>query len=77
LSKIRRGFATATQGSVSGSLRGTGVAMLKKGGECSNKSTLWVPDTVIGYYKHEGQTHQVDVANQLRELILKQKIRQN
>ncbi|GKF20124.1 senescence-associated gene 21, mitochondrial-like protein [Tanacetum coccineum] len=74
----RQGFAIATQGSVSGSLKGTGVAMLKKGGEAdSKKSTPWVPDPVTGYYKPEGQINQVDVADQLRELILKQKNRQN
>lgn len=73
----RRGFATATQGSVSGSVRGSGVAMMKKGGEDSKKSTSWVPDPVTGYYKPEGQTNQVDAADQLRELILKQKNRQN
>ncbi|GJZ77395.1 late embryogenesis abundant protein, LEA5 [Tanacetum coccineum] len=73
----RRGFATVAQGSVSGSLRGSGVALLKKGGEDSKKSTPWVPDPVTGYYKPEGQTNQVDVADQLRELIMKQKNRQN
>ncbi|GKB42507.1 late embryogenesis abundant protein, LEA5 [Tanacetum coccineum] len=73
----RRGFATAAQGSVSGSQRGNnGVAMLKKGGEDLKKSTSWVPDPVTGYYKPEGQTNQVDVVDQLRELLLKQKNRQ-
>ncbi|PWA64770.1 late embryogenesis abundant protein, LEA5-type [Artemisia annua] len=73
----RRGIVTATQGSVSGSVRGSGVAMMKKGGEDSTKSSSWVPDPVTGYYKPEGQTNEVDVADQLRELILKQKNRQN
>ncbi|GJV44834.1 reverse transcriptase domain-containing protein [Tanacetum coccineum] len=40
----RRGFATATQGSVSGSVRGSGIAMMKKATEDSKKSTPWVPD---------------------------------
>ncbi|CAH1447520.1 unnamed protein product [Lactuca virosa] len=70
----RRGYAAATSsGSVSGSVRGSGVAMMKKGGEESKKSsTPWVPDPVTGYYKPEGQTNQVDAAD-LRELLLKQK----
>ncbi|KAL7582925.1 protein SENESCENCE-ASSOCIATED GENE 21, mitochondrial [Lactuca sativa] len=66
----RRGYAAATS---SGSVRGSGVAMMKKGGEESKKSsTPWVPDPVTGYYKPEGQTNQVDAAD-LRELLLKQK----
>ncbi|KAL7582927.1 protein SENESCENCE-ASSOCIATED GENE 21, mitochondrial [Lactuca sativa] len=72
----RRGFATATQGSVSGSLRGSGVGMMKKGGEESKKSTPWVPDPVTGYYKPESQINQVDAA-ELRELLSKQKNRQH
>ncbi|XP_024981907.1 protein SENESCENCE-ASSOCIATED GENE 21, mitochondrial-like [Cynara cardunculus var. scolymus] len=66
----RRGFATATQG-ISGT-KGSGVAMMKKGGEESKKSTSWVPDPVTGYYKPEGQIKQVDGA-ELRELVPKQK----
>ncbi|GJY28043.1 late embryogenesis abundant protein, LEA5 [Tanacetum coccineum] len=95
------------KGGVFGSLRGTGLAMLKKegeadsmkrrkicncdsrecirmpkgkwrcnaekGGEDSKKSTPWIPDPVTGYHKPEGRTNQVDVVDQLRELILKQK----
>nr|XP_043635801.1 protein SENESCENCE-ASSOCIATED GENE 21, mitochondrial-like [Erigeron canadensis] len=72
----RRGFATATQGSVSGNVRGSGVAMMKKASEDSKKSTPWVPDPVTGYYKPEGQTNQLDAA-ELRELLFKQKNRQN
>ena len=72
----RRGFATAAHGSVSGSVRGSGVAMMKKGGEESKKSTPWVPDPVTGYYKPEGQTNQIDAAD-LRELLLKQKTRRH
>ncbi|XP_071717029.1 protein SENESCENCE-ASSOCIATED GENE 21, mitochondrial-like [Rutidosis leptorrhynchoides] len=68
----RRGFASATQGSVTGSVRGSGVAMMKKASEESKKSTPWVPDPVTGYYKPEGQTNQVDAA-ELRELLFKQK----
>ena len=72
----RRGFATATQGSVYGSVRGSGVAMMKKGGEDPKKSTPWVPDPVTGYYKPEGQPEEVDAA-ELRELLFKQKNRRN
>ncbi|KAF5762826.1 putative Late embryogenesis abundant protein, LEA_3 subgroup [Helianthus annuus] len=68
----RRGFATATQGSVTGSVRGTGVAMMAKVNEESKKSTPWVPDPVTGYYKPEGQTNEIDAA-ELREMLLKQK----
>ncbi|KAM0053942.1 putative Late embryogenesis abundant protein, LEA_3 subgroup [Helianthus debilis subsp. tardiflorus] len=67
----RRGFATATQGSVTGSVRGTGVAMMAKN-EKPKKSTPWVPDPVTGYYKPEGQTNEIDAA-ELREMLLKQK----
>ncbi|PWA66284.1 late embryogenesis abundant protein, LEA5-type [Artemisia annua] len=74
----RRGFATATQGrSVSGNVRGSGIAMMKKATEDSKKSTPWVPDPVTGYYKPEGQTSQVDSADQIYELLLKQKNRRN
>ncbi|KAI3805911.1 hypothetical protein L1987_21799 [Smallanthus sonchifolius] len=69
----RRGFAT---GSVSGSVRGSEVAVMKKAGEESKKSTTWIPDPVTGYYKPEGQIKQVDAA-ELRELPLKQKNRRN
>ncbi|KAJ9543174.1 hypothetical protein OSB04_022881 [Centaurea solstitialis] len=65
----RRGFATATQG-INGA-KGSGVAMIKKGGEESKKSTPWVPDPVTGYYKPESQIKQVDGA-ELRELLQKQ-----
>nr|XP_043636126.1 protein SENESCENCE-ASSOCIATED GENE 21, mitochondrial-like [Erigeron canadensis] len=69
----RRGYATASTGSV----RGSGVAMMKKASEESKKSTPWVPDPVTGYYKPEGQINQIDGADQLRELILKQKNRRS
>nr|GEW07428.1 hypothetical protein [Tanacetum cinerariifolium] len=73
-----RGIATATQGSVSGrSVKGSGIAMMKKATEDSKKSTPWVPDPVTGYYKPEGQTNQVDTADQIYELPLKQKNRRN
>ena len=65
----------AAQGSASGTVRGSGVAMMKKGGEESKKSsTPWVPDPVTGYYKPEDQTNQIDAAD-LRELLLKNKTR--
>nr|KAJ0185837.1 hypothetical protein LSAT_V11C900456190 [Lactuca sativa] len=71
----RRGFATLTQGSVSGSVRGSGAAVMQKGADDSKKSTTpWVPDPVTGYYKPEGQTNQVDAA-ELREQLLKHKTR--
>ncbi|KAI3732469.1 hypothetical protein L1987_63676 [Smallanthus sonchifolius] len=72
----RRGFATAAQGGVSGSVRGSGVAMMKKGSEESKKSTPWVPDPVTGYYRPEGITNEIDAA-ELREILLKQKNRRN
>ncbi|KAI3749216.1 hypothetical protein L2E82_19823 [Cichorium intybus] len=72
----RRGYAATSTGNVSGSLRGSGVAMMKKAGEESKKSTPWVPDPVTGYYKPEGHKNQVDAAD-LRELFLKQKTRRN
>nr|XP_043638433.1 protein SENESCENCE-ASSOCIATED GENE 21, mitochondrial-like [Erigeron canadensis] len=56
---------------------GSGVAMMKKASEESKKSTPWVPDPVTGYRKPEGQTNQIDGADQLRELILKQKTRRS
>ncbi|KAL8232788.1 hypothetical protein R6Q57_002588 [Mikania cordata] len=71
----RRGFATVIQGSVSGIMRGSGVAMMKKSSEESKNSTPWVPDPVTGYYRPEGQTNVVDAA-ELRE-VLKQKNRRN
>nr|GEY40996.1 hypothetical protein [Tanacetum cinerariifolium] len=73
----RRGFATVTQGSVSGNVKGSGIAMMKKATDDSKKSTPWVPDPVTGYYKPEGQTNQVDTADQIYELLLKQKNRRN
>ncbi|KAK1437227.1 hypothetical protein QVD17_03016 [Tagetes erecta] len=75
---VRRGFASAatTQGNVSGSVRGSGVAMMKKGSEESKKSTPWIPDPVTGYYRPEGQIKEVDAA-ELRELLLKHKNRRN
>ncbi|KAI3679051.1 hypothetical protein L6452_38358 [Arctium lappa] len=66
----RRGFASTTQG-ING-VKGSGVAMMKKGGEESKKSTPWVPDPVTGYYKPESHIKQVDGA-ELRELLQKQK----
>ncbi|XP_076937045.1 protein SENESCENCE-ASSOCIATED GENE 21, mitochondrial-like [Bidens hawaiensis] len=74
---VRRGYATATQGIVTGSVRGSGVAMMKKlASEESKKSTPWVPDPVTGYYRPEGQTNEIDAA-ELREMLLKQKNRRN
>ncbi|GJV25940.1 late embryogenesis abundant protein, LEA5, partial [Tanacetum coccineum] len=61
--------------SVSGSVNGSGIAMMKKATEDSKKSTPWVPDRITGYYKPEGQTNQVDAADQIYELLLKQKNR--
>ncbi|XP_076890185.1 protein SENESCENCE-ASSOCIATED GENE 21, mitochondrial-like [Bidens hawaiensis] len=75
---VRRGYATATQGIVTGSSRGSGVAMMKKkaSDQESKKSTPWVPDPVTGYYRPEGQTNEIDAA-ELREMLLKQKNRRN
>lgn len=70
----RRGFATATQGNVSGTIRGSGIAMVKKAGEESKISTPWVPDPVTGYYRPEGQMNEIDPA-ELRELLLNKKNR--
>ncbi|KAD4584517.1 hypothetical protein R6Q59_036616 [Mikania micrantha] len=71
----RRGFATVIQGSVSGIMKGSGIAMMKKSSEESKNSTPWVPDPVTGCYRPEGQSNVVDAA-ELRE-VLKQKIRRN
>ncbi|XP_076940732.1 protein SENESCENCE-ASSOCIATED GENE 21, mitochondrial-like [Bidens hawaiensis] len=60
----RRGYATGTQGSISGTVRGSGVAMMKKAGEDSKKSTTWVPDPVTGYYKPESQINHADATKQ-------------
>ncbi|KAI3783185.1 hypothetical protein L2E82_13249 [Cichorium intybus] len=72
----RRGYASASPGGVSEAVRGSVVAMLKKGSEESTKSTAWVPDPVTGYYKPEGHGNQVDAA-ELREMLLKQKTRRD
>ncbi|KAK9070056.1 hypothetical protein SSX86_010455 [Deinandra increscens subsp. villosa] len=65
----RRKYAT---GNVSGSLRGSGVAMRKNGGEEPKVSNPWVPDPVTGYYKPEDQSNQADQADR-RDMLLKQK----
>lgn len=71
----RRGYAAASQGAVSGSVRG-GIArsnvMLKKGAEESSKTTSWVPDPVTGYYRPEGHAKEIDAA-ELRKMLLKHK----
>ncbi|KAF5811093.1 putative Late embryogenesis abundant protein, LEA_3 subgroup [Helianthus annuus] len=72
----RRGYASASQGVVSETAKGSVVAMMKKGGEESKKSSAWIPDPVTGYYKPEGHGNQIDPA-ELREMLLKHKTRQN
>ncbi|KAI3773161.1 hypothetical protein L6452_04364 [Arctium lappa] len=72
----RRGYAAASQGGVSENVRSYGIAMMKKAGEESTRSSPWVPDPVTGYYKPEGHVNQVDAA-ELRELLLKHKTRGN
>ncbi|MCE2055898.1 protein senescence-associated gene 21, mitochondrial [Datura stramonium] len=71
----RRGYAAASQGAVSGSVRGGGgavrhnVMMKKKGAEELNKTTSWVPDPVTGYYRPEGHVKEIDAA-ELRNMLL-------
>lgn len=69
---FRRGYAAASQGAVSGVVKG-GVprsnVMMKKSGEESVK-TSWVPDPVTGYYRPEGQANEIDAA-ELRKMLLK------
>ncbi|KAK9055838.1 hypothetical protein SSX86_026923 [Deinandra increscens subsp. villosa] len=72
----RRGFASASQGVISETAKGSVAAMMKKGGEESTKSTAWIPDPVTGYYKPEGHGNQIDPA-ELREMLLKHKSRGN
>ncbi|KAL8192007.1 hypothetical protein R6Q57_028128 [Mikania cordata] len=72
----RRGYASASQGVISEMTKGSVVAMMKKGGEESKKSTAWIPDPVTGYYKPEGHGNQIDPA-ELREMLLKRKSRRN
>ncbi|KAA8549148.1 hypothetical protein F0562_000832 [Nyssa sinensis] len=70
----RRGYAAASQGVVSATVRGGGArsgVMAKKGGEESTK-TSWVPDPVTGYYRPENKANEIDVA-ELREMLLKNK----
>ncbi|GKB86995.1 nucleotide-binding alpha-beta plait domain-containing protein [Tanacetum coccineum] len=65
----RRGFATTAQESISRSLRGSGVAMLKKGGGYSKKSTPWVPDPVTVVARRGFATvAQESVSGSLREI---------
>ncbi|PSS08128.1 Late embryogenesis abundant protein like [Actinidia chinensis var. chinensis] len=79
LALIRRGYAAASQGVASASQGGGGAArggvMGKKAGEESAK-TSWVPDPVTGYYRPENRADEMDVA-ELREMVLKNKIRRN
>ncbi|KAI8574766.1 hypothetical protein RHMOL_Rhmol01G0379400 [Rhododendron molle] len=66
----RRGYAAASQGVASPSVRG-GSVMAKKGGEETTKKTSsWVPDPVTGYYRPESHANVIDVAD-LREMLLK------
>ena len=71
----RRGYAAASQGAVSSSVKGGGARsnlMLKKGGEDSAKTTSWVPDPVTGYYRPENHAKEIDAA-ELRQMLLKHK----
>lgn len=71
----RRGYAAASQGAVSSTVRGgpgRNVVMLKKGGEESTKTTSWVPDPVTGYYRPENHAKEIDAA-ELRRMLLKNK----
>ncbi|KAI3800929.1 hypothetical protein L1987_29029 [Smallanthus sonchifolius] len=68
----RRGYASPTQDIAKGSV----VAMMKKGGEESKKSSAWIPDPVTGYYKPEGHGDQIDPA-ELREMLIKHKTPRN
>ncbi|KAK2965178.1 hypothetical protein RJ640_019933 [Escallonia rubra] len=71
LCAVVRGYATASQGAVSGSGRAVARSgmTLKKGGEEATKNTPWVPDPVTGYYRPENQPKELDAA-ELRELLM-------
>ncbi|KAI3449466.1 hypothetical protein Pfo_006131 [Paulownia fortunei] len=70
----RRGYAAASPGVVSSSVRsGAPSVMLKKGSEESAK-TAWVPDPVTGYYRPENKDKEMDPA-ELREMLIKNKTR--
>ncbi|KAH7838622.1 hypothetical protein Vadar_029196 [Vaccinium darrowii] len=77
---IRRGYAAASQGVVSGPVGGAGVGRSgvtgKKGGAEATKTSSWVPDPVTGYYRPENQADEIDVA-ELREMLVNNKIRRN
>ncbi|KAK4487308.1 hypothetical protein RD792_006084 [Penstemon davidsonii] len=72
----RRGYAVASQGGVSSTVRsGAPNMILKKGSEETTK-TPWVPDPVTGYYRPENQVKEIDAA-ELREMLIKNKTRRN
>ncbi|KAJ0453636.1 putative Late embryogenesis abundant protein, LEA_3 subgroup [Helianthus annuus] len=69
---VSRGFTTTTQCSLSGIVKASGIAMVKRGGEEPKKPTPWVPDPVTGHYRPEDQTNQADAVD-LRAMLLKTK----
>ncbi|TMW85701.1 hypothetical protein EJD97_022690 [Solanum chilense] len=70
----RRGYAaTAAQGGVSGSVRGSGGV---RSNVMESNKTSWVPDPVTGYYRPETHAKEIDAA-ELRNMLLKYKPRQN
>uniref|UniRef100_A0A0V0HQP8 Putative late embryogenesis abundant protein Lea5-like n=1 Tax=Solanum chacoense TaxID=4108 RepID=A0A0V0HQP8_SOLCH len=69
----RRGYAAASQGGVSGSVRGSGVV---RSNVMESNKTSWVPDPVTGYYRPESHAKEIDAA-ELRNMLLKYKPRQN
>ncbi|MGD7533520.1 hypothetical protein ACQCP8_25835, partial [Ralstonia pseudosolanacearum] len=72
----RRGFAAASQGGVSSSLRaGAPSVMLKKGSEEPTEIS-WVPDPKTGYYRPENHAKEIDAA-ELREMLVKNKTRRS
>ncbi|KAF7120902.1 hypothetical protein RHSIM_Rhsim13G0009300 [Rhododendron simsii] len=77
-SVVRRGYAAASQGVLSGSVSGAGSGgvMGKKVGEGSTKTSSWVPDPVTGYYRPENHADEIDVA-ELREMLLNNKVRRH
>ncbi|KMT06037.1 hypothetical protein BVRB_7g163660 [Beta vulgaris subsp. vulgaris] len=67
----RRGYAAASQG-VAAVGRGSGKSGQEERGRSAENS--WVPDPVTGYYRPANRAAEIDVA-ELREMLLKQKIR--
>ncbi|KAG8370638.1 hypothetical protein BUALT_Bualt13G0004100 [Buddleja alternifolia] len=70
----RRGYAAASQGVASSSVRsGAPSVMLKKGSDEPTKIS-WGPDPVTGYYRPENHAKEIDAA-ELRRMLVQNKTR--